>query len=286
MSCPRIAPGIVSLGLACLVSSADAAVLCSAKNGTLRIRQESCKPKESRVDPVALGLVGPQGPAGPAGPQGPSGPSGLPGEDAAGDTDARLDALETKTASMSVEAAGRTVRFTGVNVQVVSGSGATDGAVNGLGNLIVGYDEVLPAPGEFDDPCAYGANRGGSHNVVLGAGHDYTGSGGLLTGQAHRLVEAGGAAVGGRCNVAGSGAVTIGGSRSAAIGARSVVVGGWSHGGPINDPPPVPMGAYGVHSVIIGGEVGYVEEDGAVLIGGSFETCEDPLLACVISAPE
>src|SRR4051812_43116612 len=32
-----------------------------------------------------------------------------------------------------------TIRFTGVNVQVVSGSGATDGAVNGAGNLVVGY---------------------------------------------------------------------------------------------------------------------------------------------------
>ena len=34
-----------------------------------------------------------------------------------------------------------TVEFSTVNVQVVSGSGATDGAVNGTGNLIVGYAE-------------------------------------------------------------------------------------------------------------------------------------------------
>src|SRR2546427_4427760 len=34
-----------------------------------------------------------------------------------------------------------TVRFSGVNVQIVSGSGSTSGAVNGEGNLIIGYAE-------------------------------------------------------------------------------------------------------------------------------------------------
>src|SRR5205807_9418104 len=34
-----------------------------------------------------------------------------------------------------------TVRFAAVNVQIVSGSGATNGAVNGTGNLVIGYDE-------------------------------------------------------------------------------------------------------------------------------------------------
>src|SRR5437899_1823542 len=36
---------------------------------------------------------------------------------------------------------GTTLQFTGINVQVVSGSGSTDGAVNGRGNLVVGYNE-------------------------------------------------------------------------------------------------------------------------------------------------
>src|SRR3712207_9039769 len=34
-----------------------------------------------------------------------------------------------------------TIRFSGVNVQVVSGSGATEGTVNGVGNLVVGYKD-------------------------------------------------------------------------------------------------------------------------------------------------
>ena len=36
---------------------------------------------------------------------------------------------------------GTTLRFTGINVQIVSGSGTTDGPVNGKGNLIIGYNE-------------------------------------------------------------------------------------------------------------------------------------------------
>src|SRR5690349_23345621 len=34
-----------------------------------------------------------------------------------------------------------TVQFSGVNVQVVSGTGSTSGPVNGEGNLVVGYAE-------------------------------------------------------------------------------------------------------------------------------------------------
>lgn len=34
-----------------------------------------------------------------------------------------------------------TVVFSGVNVQVVSGSGSTSGTLNGTGNVIIGYDE-------------------------------------------------------------------------------------------------------------------------------------------------
>src|ERR1700758_1264362 len=34
-----------------------------------------------------------------------------------------------------------TITFSGVNVQVVSGSGSTSGTVNGQGNLIIGYAE-------------------------------------------------------------------------------------------------------------------------------------------------
>ena len=69
--------------------------------------------------------------------------------DGIAELEARIAELETLTASMStVKVDGQsTVRFTGVNVQIVSGSGATAGTLNGKGNLIVGYNE-----NSFDDP--------------------------------------------------------------------------------------------------------------------------------------
>ncbi len=43
------------------------AVLCSNLSGSVFVRQQ-CRENEQQLDPVALGLVGPQGPAGPPGP--------------------------------------------------------------------------------------------------------------------------------------------------------------------------------------------------------------------------
>lgn len=56
----------------CGLSSAHAAVLCATGKGALKLR-DACKPKETQVDPVALGLQGPPGP------QGDPGPQGIPG---------------------------------------------------------------------------------------------------------------------------------------------------------------------------------------------------------------
>ena len=58
---------------------------------------------------------------------------------------------------VSVNTSSDVVRFDGANVQIVSGSGTTNGTVNGLGNLIVGYDEA----GSI-------SSKTGSHNIVVG----------------------------------------------------------------------------------------------------------------------
>src|SRR5262249_8316007 len=64
---------------------------------------------------------------------------------------------------------GTDLYFTGFNVHVQNGTGATDGTVNGRGNLIVGYNEAVyraptsPIPYVCDSP-----SRTGSHNLVLG----------------------------------------------------------------------------------------------------------------------
>jgi hypothetical protein len=68
------------------VSSAHAVVLCARQkadgtfNSSVRIR-EACRPTETQLDPIGLGLqgpagtIGPSGPTGSVGPQGPAGPT-------------------------------------------------------------------------------------------------------------------------------------------------------------------------------------------------------------------
>lgn len=91
----------------------------------------------------------------------------------------RIEAIENSASAISamslVTIDGKpTVRFSGVNVQVVDGSDDTGGTTNGLGNLIVGYNE---------DAGTDGADtRTGSHNVVIGNEHSYTSFGGFLAG--------------------------------------------------------------------------------------------------------
>lgn len=62
----------------------------------------------------------------------------------------------------------KTLRVTGANLQVVNGLGSTD-TTNGLGNLIVGYNE---SPGT--------CNRVGSHNIIDGYNNDYTSYGSII----------------------------------------------------------------------------------------------------------
>jgi hypothetical protein len=96
-----------------------------------------------------------------------------------------------------------TVQFTGVNVQVVNGTG-TETVVNGTGNLIIGYDEK---PGA----------QTGSHNVLLG-------------GITNSDTSYGGIVGGGHNNTAsGPYASVLGGAENAATGNSSVITGGHSN---------------------------------------------------------
>jgi hypothetical protein len=62
------------------VDGAQGAILCKAKDGTVKVRDTAnCPRHESRIDPASLGLQGPAGPPGPKGPQGPQGIQGIPG---------------------------------------------------------------------------------------------------------------------------------------------------------------------------------------------------------------
>jgi hypothetical protein len=89
----------------------------------------------------------------------------------------------------------------GCNVHVRSGGGATDAAVNGLGNLIVGYNEGTGFQ-----------RRTGSHNLIVGPLHTYSSFGGFVAGQAN--------------NITGQFASVSGGQSSTASGTLSSVSGG------------------------------------------------------------
>jgi hypothetical protein len=80
---------------------------------------------------------------------------------AIGSNTAGIAALDTTFSGTT--RVGDLLTFSGVNVQIVDGSGDTSGPTNGLGNLIIGYDENTT-----------GVAHTGSHNLVLGSEHEYT----------------------------------------------------------------------------------------------------------------
>jgi hypothetical protein len=62
-----------------------------------------------------------------------------------------------------------TIQFSGANIQIISGAGTEVAAVNGEGNVVIGYDET---PGKQE----------GSNNLILGGEQTYTSYGGILAG--------------------------------------------------------------------------------------------------------
>jgi hypothetical protein len=96
---------------------------------------------------------------------------------------------------LTVDPASHRVRFTGVNLQLVNGTGKTD-TINGRGNLILGYDVARDdetyfcSDGQFTEkePCERNSqiwavsHKTGSHYLVIGDKHNYAQYGGLVVG--------------------------------------------------------------------------------------------------------
>ncbi len=189
----------------------------------------------------------------------------------------------------------KTLRISGINVQIVNGLGATNGdpldpnavdgpglMTNGLGNLIVGYNEC---GNPFSD------DRSGSHNVVIGQRHSYSSFGGLVVGRRnltsgpYAVVSAGSrnqatnldsSISGGNTGIAsGVGSSVNGGLVSEASGDYSVIVGGEQNvasglasvavGGEEN-------GAHGAYSVVVGGQLSDALGMWSVF-GGGYDRC-------------
>jgi hypothetical protein len=120
---------------------------------------------------------------------------------------------------------GTTLQFSGINVQVVSGSGATENAVNGKGNLIVGYNDAT-----------FGQTRTGSNNLIVGKEAEYTSYGGFVAGNRNTITAPWASVSGGGANTvsAGGGSVS-GGSLNTVSGAYASVSGGTSLTQPLSD---------------------------------------------------
>ena len=207
--------------------------------------------------------------------------------------EAKVAALEEKLSKITYEPKGLndlpTVKISGANLQVVNGTGAIQN-LNGLGNVIIGYDEH-----------AADIKQTGSHNLVLGDRQTFTSWGGLLAGSknaAHRpawrgvrLQQRGQGAVGhGDRRVFngadGDGSSISGGSQSVAKTTLSSISGGFNNftegdwasvsGGQTNFARGkyssmsggVRSTARGVNSSVSGGEGNDATGDASSILGG------------------
>jgi len=148
---------------------------------------------------------------------------------------------------------GPNITFKGANIHIVSGSGSTDDnrTPTGLGNLIIGYDED---PKTYVDSSPFGnlplsplnpGDRGGSHNLVIGAANRFTQAAfsGLVVGTANTIQAYGASVTGGTGNIAESYGCSVSGGFSNSAGGFY----GSVSGGDLNS-------AGGVYSSVSGGE--------------------------------
>ena len=115
---------------------------------------------------------------------------------------------------------GPHVIFTGVNVHIRNGSNITDSS-NGLGNLLIGYNEQIPMM--VGPP----ATRTGSHNLIVGFFHGYSSFGGLVAGSRNTISGPSASVTGGFNNVASGNTSSVsGGSENEASDFDASVSGG------------------------------------------------------------
>ncbi len=196
-----------------------------------------------------------------------------------GDLAARVEALEAGVEALEAENAALqellagvsrrtvdghdTLRFSGMNVQIVNGTGSTAGDPNRLGNLIVGYNEA-----RLQDKNI----RTGSHYLIVGQEHNYSSYGGIVAGYRNEASGNFASVTGGILNTASGLSSSIsGGQGNTASGVRSSISGGYDNtasgmrssisGGHDNT-------ASGLSSSISGGYWNFASEKYASVSGG------------------
>lgn len=177
--------------------------------------------------------------------------------------------LNAKTAYMSTgtDRFGHAATyFRACNVFVQDGLGTTEssGNPNGLGNLIIGYDETT---------YGFSNNHIGSHNLILGTNNHYSSFAGIVAGNNNVISAPGASVLGGEDNSAeGLGSVIIAGSGNNSFGSDSTVLSGqdnlatgWSSAvvsGRANR-------TFGNDSVVAGGFTDEATGDFSSILGGS-----------------
>ena len=124
---------------------------------------------------------------------------------------------------------GPHIIFSGVNIHVRNGSGKTIDDINGLGNLIVGYNDCLGRdPQPQTDVCKWSyEGRGGSHVLVVGDKHEYSSINGFVAGLQNTITGENASVSGGRGNIANDLSASVsGGGSNIASGEYASVSGG------------------------------------------------------------
>jgi hypothetical protein len=143
------------------------------------------------------------------------------------------------------EVNGTAVTVAGANLQIMNGLGSTDATPNGLGNLIIGYNELS------------GHGRAGSHNLVLGMANGYDGYAGIVAGWGNYSGAPFASVLGGQVNIAdGKFAVVLTGDTHQASGIESAIISGEN------------SVTTGQNAVVVGGFQNNVEANAGVIDGG------------------
>lgn len=186
-----------------------------------------------------------------------------------------------------------TAEFTDVNVQINNGSDSTTGAINGLGNLTIGYNEsqgwainFCSDPQYIDSVNCIGNLElwgrwvyRGSHNLIMGRANSYDDSAGIVMGRGNVINGDYASVLGGTSNIASGEFSFIGtGSGNTATGERSSIVGGASNtasgsnanvsGGFLNQ-------ANGATASVTGGENNTANGTRSVVSGGNTRTASN-----------
>jgi len=164
----------------------------------------------------------------------------------------------------------KTLRIEGVNLQIVNGTGTTDGVVDGLGNLIVGYNEIGNPNGD---------DRTGSHNIVTGEASSFSSHGGLVAGLGNTISGAWASISGGGGNTASGFASSVSGGYGNTASGNYASVSGGGYNTASQSISSVSGGRYniasGTYSSVSGGQSNTASGDRSSVSGGNGRSALD-----------